>query len=142
MAQVRGSADVAATAVIIMVTMSSMLFQSQVAEAASHDVKWGYDLVVLSPGTYRKGDTISGGRRDASSATISHMLITYFKKDAPSHDVVKVKLAADYNKCVTGGAKPFFDHSAVTLESGDNYFICSIGTHCSDGGMKIKIHAN
>ncbi|KAL3620876.1 hypothetical protein CASFOL_035789 [Castilleja foliolosa] len=120
MAQVRGSAHIAATAVIIMVTMS-MLFQSQVAEAAAHDVKWDYG-VKLSPVTYKTGDTIN-----------------FKNTDKLGHNVIKVGQAA-FGKCSgQGGAAK---QGPVKLESGANFFICSVGKHCSQGGMKIQITGN
>ncbi|GFP93880.1 blue copper protein [Phtheirospermum japonicum] len=128
MAQVRGSAHVAATAVVMMVTMAMVSH----CEAASK--------------TYIVGDTggwVSGGM-DAwlknKEFKVGDTLV--FNYPNTIHNVAEVNETV-YNSCQSGSvAAHSSGHDSITLKTkGVHYFICTKPNHCK-GGMKMKLTAS
>jgi len=63
-----------------------------------------------------------------------------FKYSAAQHDVLEVS-KADYDSCTTTGAittSKTGDDTVLLSAAGTRYFICGVGSHCSNG-MKVTI---
>ncbi|KAL0335193.1 UNVERIFIED_CONTAM: Basic blue protein [Sesamum radiatum] len=122
----RGSAAV--VGVVVMVAALAVVFQCEVAEAATYTVGgaggWTFNVATWPKGKqFRAGDTL------------------VFNYKSGIHNVVAVDRAG-YRGCTSpNGAKVYqTGNDQIKLRKGQNFFICTIAGHCQSG-MKIAVTA-
>lgn len=102
-------------------------------------------LVILFPGTVAATDypltwTFGGSFPDMNVAPGDTVTWTY----APSHNVWEFPEETAFNNCdfnlaTMVGASDESPLAVIFSEEGTRYFGCAVGSHCSSGGMKVKI---
>ncbi|XP_016504753.2 basic blue protein-like [Nicotiana tabacum] len=114
--------------IIAVAVMLCILLQTSISSAATFPAGgangWGFNMNGWPNGqTFKVGDVIE------------------FKYMAGMHNVVRVS-EAGFDSCDGTGGQVFSSgDDKVTLVRGTQYFICTIGPHCSNG-VKAAVTAN
>ncbi|CAI0375716.1 unnamed protein product [Linum tenue] len=110
---------------LILMFLCQAAFHAETAAAATYKIEWSFGVTDWPKGKHFKaGDVI------------------VFHYPEGEHEVAVVD-ANGYKTCtVPAGAKVYTSgNDRVTLQRGNNYFICDIPQHCDQTGMKIAVTA-
>ncbi|CAI0439272.1 unnamed protein product [Linum tenue] len=110
---------------LIIMLFCQAAFFTETAAAATYTIEWAFGVTNWPNGkNFKAGDVI------------------VFHYEQGEHEVAVVD-ANGYKTCtVPTGAKIYTSgNDRVTLQQGNNYFICDIPQHCDQGGMKIAVTA-
>ncbi|KAK9929499.1 hypothetical protein M0R45_026595 [Rubus argutus] len=122
MAQVRGSASVTAMLLVLCI-----LLHYKIAVAAKYtvgdDAGWHFNI-----------QSWPTGKKFLANDTL------VFNYSTGSHSVVVVD-ENGFTTCTASGQIFTSGKDEIKLKKGMNYFICGVGRHCADHGMKMAISA-
>lgn len=74
------------------------------------------------------------------SITLTLYICAVFKYNNGSHSVVVVD-ENGFTTCTKSGQIFTSGNDEIKLKKGMNYFICGVGMHCAEHGMKMAISA-